>query len=311
MLSSNNFALLSASDQVSLLLAGMLVEDISVSDGCVAALDTYITTQESPVNVIQATKALATISGSLLEPFELQEASLQAAAYFLSISLSGNPANPPYARVVSEDTLGLSGGALFTTALKSQFQSRGSIPGNKKLPRGSYFAPRYLKHIKRTLQASQNPLSVTIDQAPKFGLVIKVEMMDPSIYGWNLTRELQLELSTSTIAATRSLVDIGLEVRYHSGTSFLLVPNSTEAILRLSAHMTEQSAVKLIHDKSSAVEIGFNLAQPKDLPKSLKVAITDYGCSFSEFLRTDIEQKPVVDPFLIMKLQNVLTAVIA
>lgn len=206
-----------------------------------------------PTDVVE--RALAACEGTPLEPMRLGDRSLRLGARFVQIAFSER-AGGSKARIVSEDTLGVSGGLSFKRDLSWRYIERHGGNGTGVGERGDwFFAPRGLMDPACVGPILARPLQVEVRPSDQHGFVLAVMAADRMNLGWaqkwsgfvepglggvplsNLARELELASSLGGLPRgfatllTRLPEDLAQE---REGT-ILWAPAGAEAIVRFSA----------------------------------------------------------------------------
>jgi hypothetical protein len=248
--------------------------------------------------------ALRECTGTVLEPFSLTEEDEEIASILLRVAFS-EAVDKTRFRIVSRDTLGISGGCVVTKNLNHYYVER-YARGYRRKPQTGYwsFAPRNVPvgAVESIGQSARNvsKLATTLRATIKgndSGYSVDIKGVNLESLRWPETARLASQLQKHSVLGEgkESLDAIGLRAQVGKG-GISLIPASPEATMRLTAHLLSESLVVL--DPGAANEgrykIYLRLALPDEEEKQLKTLVSVTTGYFQEWVNIEIEQAPVL-----------------
>ena len=153
-----------------------------------ARLDAWVAELGPRFDESEIQPLLAACQGTPLEPVRLGPDASGLAVRFVQIVFSAQ-VRGSRARIVSEDTLGISGGVCFGKTLKVRFVERRRGAGGSPGARGDwYFAPAALRDEAALSRALQAPLEVFVRPSAEHGFVLTASLLDRASLGWEAAK---------------------------------------------------------------------------------------------------------------------------
>lgn len=248
--------------------------------------------------------ALRACAGTVLEPFSLTEEDQQIAAILLRVAFS-EAVDKTRFRIVSRDTLGISGGCVVTNHLNHYYVERYALGFRRKSQTGYWsFAPRNIPvdavesagRTARNVSKFVTNLRATI-KGDGSGYSVNVKDVNLESLRWPETARLANQLQKHSVLGEgkESLDAIGLRAQVGKG-GISLIPASPEATMRLTAHLLSESLMVL--DPGAANEGRFKiyvrLGLPDEEERELKTLVSVTTGYFQEWVNIEIEQAPVL-----------------
>jgi hypothetical protein len=248
--------------------------------------------------------ALRECTGTLLEPFSLTGEDEEIASILLRVAFS-EAVDKTRFRIVSRDTLGMSGGCIVTNSLKHYYVER-YARGYRRNPKIGHwsFAPRNVP-VGRVESTGPSALQVsklerTIQATVKgndLGYSVDIKGVNLKSLRWPETDRLAGLLQKHSVLGQRreSLDAIGLRAQVEKG-SIALIPATPEATMRLTAHLLSESLVVLDPGATNKgrYKIYFRIALPNEEERQLKTLVSVTAGYFWEWVNIELEQAPVL-----------------
>lgn len=226
---------------------------------------------------------LAVCGGTPLEPMRLRRDARELSVRFVQIVFSEHVGGTR-ARIVSEDTLGISGGLNFRRDMTTHFlERRRGRSGNPGARRDWYFAPASLRDPAMLEQALQGPIRVSVRPSAEHGFVLVVSVPEPARLGWEagglsaLARDLEKHstLGDNRVSLGSILSQVSDRKSRAHGAALCWAPGNPEAIVRFSALIAGGHTLTLDPGRrySRRVTATAALALPGDGPVDLEVRL--------------------------------------
>lgn len=228
-------------------------------------LEDWVQALEPQYSEQDVRQALSGISGTMLEPFCLDTPSLDAAVLLLRVAFS-KTCMVTRARLVSQETIGIGGGAVFTSNLKSFYAERYALGANRSHTKSRwFFAPAVMQDIlgqsgdaaknrRATISLQETGIQIAVQwfrgdsdeggvQRRRFGWKDgKLQSYD--VDGSPPSLQQQLQTNSTVLKSGTTLERAGLKLRF-SRDNLLIEPGSAEASIRLMALCAQEAVLAL------------------------------------------------------------------
>jgi len=172
-------------------------------------------------------EVLRSEKGTLLDPFTLSEAEIEAATAFVSLGLS-QAHRQDAVRVVSSSTIGRAGGLVVQADLTTAYISRSLLEGRLRTPwHHWHFAPAELRAERGS------GLSTIAGQSGMVGRsFVLIDVRDFAPWYGTTDPEAGVRLREASVLAGVSLVDLGVALDFEDGVRLVASASTPEAIIR-------------------------------------------------------------------------------
>jgi hypothetical protein len=284
------------SDRVALHFhAALTATDEEARRSTLDRLDAWIDALGPRFDGEQIRPLLGACKGTMLEPMSLGDDAIELAVRFVQIVFS-EQVRGASARIVSEETLGISGGLCIREDLRTQYaERRGGGASNPGEGADWYFAPAGLRGREGLQGKLARPPRVSVDSSDEHGFLLAISGLDIGNLGWaGATHSLShagfgpsgLQVLATDLERHSTLGTAGLGLgslltrlpreRPRSGdATFQWAPASAEAIVRFSALLAAGHTLRLDpgerYPKRAIASVALRL--PDDQPSELDVRL--------------------------------------
>ena len=284
------------SDRVALHFQAVLTAiDDTTRRSLLDRLDAWIDALGPRFDSGQIRSLLGACQGTMLEPMRLGDDAAELAVRFVQIVFS-EQVRGSRARIVSEETLGISGGLCIAENLQTQYaERRGGGASNPGEGGDWYFAPAGLRGLTALEGRLARPLQVSVEPSDEHGFLLAVSGLDWRHPGWHAAQHGVSRASLGSLG----LPELATDLEQHStlGTAgiglgsllarlprkrptskhatFQWAPASAEAIVRFSALLAAGQTLRLDpgerYPQRAIVSVALRL--PDDQPSELDVRL--------------------------------------
>ena len=257
-----------------ILLAAIEYPDASFRDQLWDRLDKWLLDHSPTVEEAEVLSIIEGQSGTFFEPFRLEKNSTKLAIFLTRLALSEKIGMSRF-RIVSEDTIGNSGGLIITKKLRN-FYSERYVHGKNRLITSDlhFFAPSMKVDGPYNLR-DKKPLSAIMTSDDK-GLYLNISNDLIRHIGWHswasqsellqLIHKIGLNSRIGSKGATFSSVGLNLEA---GENGFQIAAKSPEALIRFSSYVVQGQSIHL----SGARHFGMSIELPKNAEGKADVSI--------------------------------------
>ena len=211
-----------------------------------SCLDAWLEAQSPAINHDELDAILSHHKGTFLEPFRL-EAGAKRTAIFLSRLALADASSASRFRVVSQDSIGNSGG-LVITSNKNAFYSERYELGKNRLKKSDlrFFAPSTT--VDGPMKANVGEDLHALMYSDDHGIYIEFPKSLLNLVDWDLNRGgLKGELSSNSHIGPKkqSLYSVGMTVE-GTDKGIRLAVKSPESLIRFSTYVVQSQSIRLI-----------------------------------------------------------------
>jgi len=211
-----------------------------------SCLDAWLDTQSSTLTYDEIESILSNQKGTFLEPFRLEGAARRTALFLTRLSFTEASSASRF-RIVSQDSIGNTGG-LVITSNKNTFYSERYELGKNRLKKSNlrFFAPSI--NIDGPMKAKVGNDLHAIMSSDDRGMYVELPKNLLNIVDWDLSRGgLIRELSSKSHVGPKklSLYSVGMTVE-GTDNGIRLAVKSPEALIRFSTYVVQSQTIRLI-----------------------------------------------------------------
>lgn len=254
------------SDRVALHFhAALMASDEEALRSLLDRLDAWIAELGPRLDSGQIRALLGACQGTMLEPMCLGDDAAELAVRFVQIVFSER-VRGARARIVSEETLGISGGLCIGEDLQTQYaERRGGGAASSGEPSDWYFAPAGLRGLTAVEGKLAHPPRVSVESSDEHGFLLVISGVDRRNLGWHAaqrsvsragldllrSQELASDLEQhSTLGTAGSslaslLARVSRKRQASADATLYWAPISPEAIVRFSALLAAGQTLRL------------------------------------------------------------------
>jgi hypothetical protein len=211
-------------------------------------------------------EAISSQKGTFLEPFSLSEEDLECAVFLTRAAFSKN-SQQQRIRIVSRDTIGVTGGLVLTRGLKSYFIER--FPGGqaKGQPKECWiFVPARVPPQGKSGAVPTVAQLVSEDSGFRIRVRMPEHSKDPASLGRGFQNNSKIE------GVSEDFNRLGLRVEIKRDEVHVLT-GSPESMIRMMAHMAAETTLVLQTGNTKDYCALVCMAPPEDEPVRLKAVI--------------------------------------
>ena len=238
-----------------------------------SCLDAWLETQSSTFTYEEIEAILSDQKGTFLEPFRLEGAAKRTALFLSRLAFAeASPASR--FRIVSQDSIGNTGG-LVITSNKNAFYSERYELGKNRLKKSDlrFFAPSM--KIDGPVKAKVGNDLHAIMSSDDHGMYVELPKSLLNIVDWDLSRGgLTGELSSNSHIGPKklSLYSVGMTVEV-TDKGIRLAVKSPEALIRFSTYVVQSQTIRLI--AKTRFQLTVQLPSSADGPAPITVTAND------------------------------------
>lgn len=278
------------------LWAGSCHPDAGLRRRVLGRLDDWIEKGEPYFSDVEITRALDGVAGTPLEPFVLTDTRLSAAVRMVRVAFSRRMQQTRL-RLVSEETLGNSGGLVLTDNLKGYYVERWAGGENIQVPKSGWFlAPAEMERGLEVVRGRrQGTCAKTRCEVDESGYLIKVPVDSPIPFLPSRASggASGLEADGMILVPKTPFRALGLSIRYERPNLCIRL-GSPESALRLSALMVRRATlvIDLVSgsgERGRRLYVGLEPLLRKDTCFPSVITLARTGSAFSGWISTGLK----------------------
>ena len=238
-----------------------------------SCLEAWLETQSPAINHDELEAILSSQKGTFLEPFRLEGGAKRTAVFLSRLAFSKASTSSRF-RVVSQDTIGNSGGLVITRS-KSTFYSERYEFGKNRLKKSDlrFFAPSIT--VDGPMRAKVGKDLHAFMSSDEHGMYVELPKSLLKIVDWELYRgSLTADLSSNSHIGPKklSLYSVGMTVE-GTDTGIRLAVKSPEALIRFSTYVVQSQSIRLI--AKTRFQLTIQLPSSAEGPAPITVTAND------------------------------------
>lgn len=264
-------------------------------------LESWLATLETSFSSEEIREIFNGVQGTELEPFFLDEKNEQVANFLVRLAFS-KAVNLNRFRIVSQDSVGNSGGLVFLSNGKYFYSERFAY-GKNRLEKSNlkFYSPNTKPIIpsRELLELDSNAQVSALDDG--FEILISIDVLQKIGWVTNVYHRLSDYISKSSFVGNdgKKLSELGLKVRTEDA-GLIISTGSPETLIRFSAYIVQESPIVL--SGFGEYDLAFRL--PKTGQGTSKLSIIAQDGFAKEWMDIDNFGNPNIDEQLIEKISS-------
>lgn len=264
-------------------------------------LETWLKTLDTSFSPEDVSYILENVHGTNLEPFYLDEKNKKVANFLVRLAFS-KTVNLNRFRIVSQDSVGNSGGLVFLRNGKHFYSERFAY-GENRLEKSNlkFYSPSTKPIVpgRELLELYSNARVTALDEG--FEVLIGIDVLEKVGWVTNVYHMLSAYISENSFVGydRKKFPELGLKVRTED-TGLIISTGSPETLIRFSAYMVQESPIVL--SGFGEYDLAFKL--PKTGQGTSKISIIAQDGFAKAWMDVDNFGTPHIDNQIIEKISS-------